>query len=312
MMLTLPLMVSVWFIIRILFARGHARVLVHKLLGSVRLLYIDYIFTDLKDILGLAQIMAGLLPAFDIAWPSHALRMVAWMKRLLSLDLPLQCAVHMDYIDWLRVQTTLPVVFFCILLLFNETTAFLFVFLFYPMTVSSIFGTFDCVDFDDGTKYLRRDYSVDCNTSRYFKYRAYAEVMACCVGAGVPLLYVHVLRSNRGRLNAVQRVQTHLNVKAGRSKALEIFEAHHRHLGIELDPNQRVAAVKNVWPVYVLHEHLTEAEEEAAFAHFQRKEGQHLQAIADMRLELDGAIDDMREQLSTATATLGMDSTGSR
>ena len=42
---------------------------------------------------------------------------------------------------------------------------------------STIFAIFDCVEFDDQTRLLTRDYSIDCNGPRHELWRIYACVM---------------------------------------------------------------------------------------------------------------------------------------
>ena len=58
-----------------------------------------------------------------------------------------------------------------------------------------IFSTFACREFDDGTRYLKVDYSIDCNASSRDVYWYYAVLMGFVYPVGIPLLYYVQLRN---------------------------------------------------------------------------------------------------------------------
>ena len=69
----------------------------------------------------------------------------------------------------------------------------LFTFLILVGVSSVLFEYFQCKDFDlpEGgvESYVRRDYSVDCQDSRYLNFKLYAGFMICIYPLGIPLLY---------------------------------------------------------------------------------------------------------------------------
>ena len=66
---------------------------------------------------------------------------------------------------------------------------FMLLFLIYPSTSSKIFQAFMCEDFDDGTRYLKADYSIDCNSPEYSFCFAYSLLMILAYPIGTPLVY---------------------------------------------------------------------------------------------------------------------------
>ena len=71
---------------------------------------------------------------------------------------------------------------------------FFLLYLIYPSTSASIFGTFVCLELDDGTSWLRRDLSVSCDDDAYALIRLYAIVMVLVYPIGTPLIYYYLLR----------------------------------------------------------------------------------------------------------------------
>ncbi|CAM9494231.1 unnamed protein product, partial [Laminaria digitata] len=136
------------------------------------------------------------------------------------------CIVKTDFYDRLFVSTVWPLVVLSALAGIcyiarkrNRSTqmpetavqrkyleAGLFVLLFVYSSVSfTIFQTFVCQDLDDGSAYLRADYSVKCWTQNYDAYRTYASVMACVYPVGVPAVFWWWLARNRRCLKEPDR-----------------------------------------------------------------------------------------------------------
>ena len=61
------------------------------------------------------------------------------------------------------------------------------VFLLYPGCSFTVFSTFICSSLDDGTRYLRRDASIDCDDPFHRVMEGYATVMICVWPVGVSL-----------------------------------------------------------------------------------------------------------------------------
>ena len=64
---------------------------------------------------------------------------------------------------------------------------------------------FMCEDFDDGTSYLKADYSVNCESPEYAFARLYAVVMIGIYPIGTPLLYGALFYHYRDLLMKLRR-----------------------------------------------------------------------------------------------------------
>ena len=88
----------------------------------------------------------------------------------------------------------------------KHLSALLFVMFFIYSSVSfTVFLAFVCEELDDGVSYLRADYSLTCDTSRYAAFRAYAAVMVCVYPIGVPATFAWLLRRYRRDLRKPER-----------------------------------------------------------------------------------------------------------
>ena len=63
----------------------------------------------------------------------------------------------------------------------------------FPLVSSRAFQGFDCEEFDDGTRFLRVDYSLDCNDAAYGRVVILAWIAIALYPIGVPLLYLTLL-----------------------------------------------------------------------------------------------------------------------
>ena len=70
-----------------------------------------------------------------------------------------------------------------------------------PTTSSKIFQTFQCytLDDDEGSSFLRADFSVDCSTYVHGLMRSYAILMVFVYPIGMPVLYVYLLNVRYGK-----------------------------------------------------------------------------------------------------------------
>ena len=67
----------------------------------------------------------------------------------------------------------------------------------FPIVFSWAFRALDCEEFDDGTRFLRVDYSLDCNDAEYGRVVSLAWVAITIYPVCVPLLYLTLLLSAR-------------------------------------------------------------------------------------------------------------------
>ena len=67
----------------------------------------------------------------------------------------------------------------------------------FPIVFSRAFRALDCEEFDDGTRFLRSDYSLDCNDAEYGRVVSLAWVAITIYPVCVPLLYLTLLLSAR-------------------------------------------------------------------------------------------------------------------
>ena len=66
-------------------------------------------------------------------------------------------------------------------------------FLAYPTVSTVAFRAFDCEDFGEGGKWMRADYSIDCDGAAYRRIAAVATIAICLFPVGVPVCYAVLL-----------------------------------------------------------------------------------------------------------------------
>ena len=74
----------------------------------------------------------------------------------------------------------------------------------FPIVFSWAFRALDCEEFDDGTRFLRVDYSLDCNDAEHGRVVSLAWVAIALYPIGIPLLYLTLLLSARQAILAEQ------------------------------------------------------------------------------------------------------------
>ena len=67
----------------------------------------------------------------------------------------------------------------------------------FPLVSSRAFQVFDCEEFDDGTRFLRVDYSLDCDDNEYGRVVYLAWVAIALYPVCIPLLYLTLLLTAR-------------------------------------------------------------------------------------------------------------------
>ena len=84
---------------------------------------------------------------------------------------------------------------------------FVLLYLLYPDVSSLIFSAFSCTSFDDGTRYLKRHLTSNCDSPTHALWEVYAVVMIFVYPLGVPCLYAAMLWVYHRQLSRVRRVQ---------------------------------------------------------------------------------------------------------
>lgn len=76
----------------------------------------------------------------------------------------------------------------------KHSTVFLWMtFMVYSTASSIVFKAFSCEKLEDGVKYLRADYRIDCDSNKHKSMQLYAGLMIFVYPLGIPLLYAAVL-----------------------------------------------------------------------------------------------------------------------
>jgi hypothetical protein len=155
------------------------------------------------------QIVAMLGFSLDMKFPENFNETTSLMS-LANVDvitvLPFGCYVRTNHHDKLMLYTLLPAFASAVLLLIffalkrtrhksisgGAFSAFLNMNSFIlPMLTSLIFSTFPCTTFDDGSRLLMADLSIDCDSKTHQSYSDYAKAMVA--------VYVRARASERAK-----------------------------------------------------------------------------------------------------------------
>lgn len=82
----------------------------------------------------------------------------------------------------------------------HASTALFLAFVMYSSVSSVLFSMFACEDLDDGKKYLRADYRIECNSSKHKYLQVYAGFMLFFFTLGIPAVYAGLLFRDRDLL----------------------------------------------------------------------------------------------------------------
>lgn len=90
------------------------------------------------------------------------------------------------------------------------STVLFITFLVYSSVSSVLFQTFPCDtledDIDEEKKFLRADYSIDCDSNKHKNLKIYAWIMIALYPVGIPVFYAALLFRNRSLLNKPSRL----------------------------------------------------------------------------------------------------------
>ena len=181
----------------------------------------------LKVLLSYYQIVSMLPFVLNLTFPPIFTSLTDIFGSIVNLNfvslMPLGCIMQSDFHHQMLGYTLGPLIIGGLMILAykflkrkpstvglsNEIFAlFLFMtFLILPTVSIQIFSTFACREFDDGTRYLKVDYSIDCNSSSRAVYFYYAVVMGFVFPIGIPSLYYVQLRNaqKKGHLDPGQK-----------------------------------------------------------------------------------------------------------
>ena len=192
----------------------------------------------LKILIALYQMLQGIGITFNIRWPAAYGAALRFLASIVQIDLPqampLDCVANFGFFGALVIRTGLPLLLIMVLAslsnLFKRCSKdgtkhekmasmlssgwFYVLFLVYPSCCTAVFQAFMCDELDDGSAYLRVDYSVQCYaegkgafSEEYKGVMAYAVLMSFVYPLGTPVLYAAVLYANRAAIAKVDRLE---------------------------------------------------------------------------------------------------------
>ena len=253
----IPIFLFFFFII-VIYYRRQIRAYVNDLMKSCIDKLNNYnvkgIQTKLKILVGFVQIVMQMSVVLDLFFPelyNDFLRMFAFLN-ILNFSVfffDLGCTYTIDFYVKLLVQTISPIlVMACLCLWFyfrhiyslrlnrknpsfnreqmieNMVYSILLVcFLVFSPVSTTVFQTFGCEDFEDGSTRLVADYTIECNFNesgtRKF-YFCYAIFMSLVYPAGIPLLYLSLLLYYKDKVNPLSTTVVRVEEKDLLSKVV--------------------------------------------------------------------------------------------
>ena len=191
-------------------------------------------FAQMKVLLGVLQVQSSIGPTYSITWPEGFASVASFLGGILQFELPFYCFGRFDFQARLLVSILMPAATFLALLAYGSAVAscgatkhastvfswaYEFVFWIYPGVSGLQFRTFVCQELDDGTRFLREDPSVDCDTSAYESMKIIAAFGIALYTFGVPAMYVLVVHRYQLQLSYVRKVERFLGVADAKLRA---------------------------------------------------------------------------------------------
>jgi hypothetical protein len=228
--------------------------------------FVSNVQTPFKILLSYAQIVSGFSFNFSIRFPPVFSGIVSVFS-FANLDFvsvtPMGCVMPITYHHQLLGYTLLPLIGFGLLLglykflsvgakgnprgnkfrdqVFN---AFLLLtFLVLPTTSTKILNTFACDGLDDGTRVLRGDMGIDCDSTVHKFFQIYAGCMILVYPIGIPLMYFVLLRNAKGLLDRGQGELVNTKIVKLVEEVEEATEAASENVGEEVQDLKTVASV---------------------------------------------------------------------
>ncbi|GMI35260.1 hypothetical protein TeGR_g13189 [Tetraparma gracilis] len=188
--------------------------------------FLNNVQTPFKIILSYVQIVSGFSFNFSIRFPpvfSSVMSVFAFANLDFVSLTPMGCVVPITYHHQLLGYTILPLLAFAALLALykvlsarasrggsNESrdqvfnTFLVLTFFVLPTTSTKILNTFACDEFDDGTRWLKGDLSIDCDSATHKFFEFYAAGMILVFPVGIPAMYFALLYKSKGLLDRGQ------------------------------------------------------------------------------------------------------------
>jgi hypothetical protein len=172
----------------------------------------------LRILLSFTQVCTRLKASFRIVLPAAVIqvfRALSWFEffDVFTLTASMECLQVNDLIDSIWLQSLGALVLLVGLFVLSRVDPSVarrrawmdlvlgFSFLIYPSMTATLFSFFDCRPFEDKKSYLLPDPSIDCDSERYNSSRSFVGLMVLIFVAGIPLLYLALLRPVRHIIN---------------------------------------------------------------------------------------------------------------
>jgi len=156
------------------------------------------IMPKIKIIISMMQVQEGLVPTFDITLPDMFMNFLATIS-IWQFNVPLDCFFPVNFHHTLIYRTSTPLVAIVVLAIVMVLARslrdkmlnwiFFIIFLFYPGCSAIIFRSFSCRLFDDGSRYLKTDLTINCDSEMHQNVLVYSVIMFFIWPVGVPTLY---------------------------------------------------------------------------------------------------------------------------
>ena len=194
-----------------------------------------------RILISMFQVLTGIATTFNIPYPefyTNILRYLAAFELDLFNAAPIGCIVNITFHEIFLARTISPLVVIVLLKLVPvigpklkkksgsaadskeafdgfETAAFFVMFLVYPSCSQYVFAMFQCVEVDDGTSWLRRDFSIDCASPKHIIMSWVAWVMFVVYPLGIPAYFAYTMLWQHGAgLDELQRLETRARAHA--------------------------------------------------------------------------------------------------
>ena len=118
---------------------------------------------------------------------------------------------------------------------------FSLLFLFYPSCSSTIFQTFDCSPFDDGTRFLRGDWSINCDSFVHKLMEQYAIMMIFVWPIGVPIIYAMSIYLRSGIFSRLKLIEAEIRQQRLETSMRELFAKEEETFSNDFEKEVRVA-----------------------------------------------------------------------
>ena len=119
-------------------------------------------------------------------------------------------------------------------------TCFAILFLFYPSCSATTFRTFDCESFDDGTRFLRGDYSIDCDSDAHKLMELFSVLMIFVWPIGVPIIYGVSIYLRSGVFETLGRLQVEIRQKRTERQMRQLLAKEEDTFASDYNQDERI------------------------------------------------------------------------